>query len=112
HRRQNLRACTESRGGGIAIGMDAVARPNYSGTKPPPARVPARTYRAHEGVGGARICITSPYPMGMLSGIGRFVIDLRHALVSRGMQVDVMSPVNTTEISTDSFHSIPLRWAI
>jgi len=92
--------------------MDAVARTIYSGPKPPPASGPAQTYLAHEGVRAARICITSPYPMGMLSGIGRFVIDLRQTLLSRGMEVDVMSPASTTESSTDSFHSIPLRCAI
>ena len=50
--------------------------------------------------------------MGMLSGIGRFVTDLRQALVSRGVQVDIMSPAGTTDSSTESFNSIPLRWAM
>ncbi len=92
--------------------MDAVARTNHSARKAPPAEGPAQAYLAHEPVGAGRICVTSPYPMGMLSGIGRFVVDLRQALVSRGVQVDVISPASTTESSTDSFHSIPLRWAI
>ena len=50
--------------------------------------------------------------MGMLSGIGKFVIDLRQALVSRGVQVDIMSPAGTTLSSSESFHTIRLRWTI
>jgi len=48
----------------------------------------------------------------MLSGIGKFVIELRHALVSRGIQVDIMFPAGTSVSSTESFHTIRLRWAI
>ncbi len=68
--------------------------------------------RAKEAEETLEVCITSPYPMTIQGGIGRFVRELGRALNSRNVQINVTCPGGRDLVTASSFHMIHLRWAV
>jgi glycosyltransferase involved in cell wall biosynthesis len=93
------------------LGVVAIARTLHSGASTP-ARITSEPggRRENENEPPLEVCITSPYPMTMQSGISRFVRELGRALGPRNVQISVTCPGMQESVTPNMFHMIHLRW--